>query len=200
MNKKVLILVLTVILVLVISAVVFGLNKKPLIEPIIENTTPIETSTTTQKISSGINTSNWKTYTSEKGNFSISYPQNWNLELKENGFYIVSNDLRNALKDPFWAAIDISIRENKDNLFIEDWYIKNYPKNIEDIRDFIKISIIGADEAVERQIKIYSPPSYNYYIKKGTKIYQFTLLDLQENIENENKMMKTIVNTFKFIK
>jgi len=96
MKTKNIVLILTILLVVVILGVFFGLEKREVRAPTVKNnektkestktasTTKITTST--KETLSEIDTSNWKTYRNEEFGFEIKYPEGWSAS-ETNDYY-----------------------------------------------------------------------------------------------------------------
>ena len=137
----------------------------------------------------------WRTYVDSAGRFEISFPEKWAITANQNTFNIIPDETN----DPFYAPIAIGVRDNSANQSVKDWFVENYPLNEDDLKDFHKTNLSGAEEALVWSRMSTDFTIYEYYGKKDGKIYTFSLMDIQQNIENENAMMKAIVSTFKFI-
>lgn len=144
-----------------------------------------------------ISTNDWRAYQNKEYGFEIKLPKTWSVTAQNDGF-LINPDIPGP-RDSFYAPTQLSIWDNKENLSIPDWFLKNYPKNEKDLNNFSSINIDSSDTAMAWYHENDSLKTYTYYIKKGDKIYEFSLTDIQENLANENEMMKTIVSTFKFI-
>ncbi len=135
-------------------------------------------------------TADWETYTNEKYGYLIKYPSQWEVtEGKELRQVVISGDIG----DLYYAPLSIQVYENTKKLSIEDWAKEFGWENIipkfTDIKIDSKLAVRWKD----------SLGVLNFIVQNDDKIYNFSPLEVQENIENQNLMMEKILSTFKFL-
>jgi hypothetical protein len=160
-----------------------------------KNNVVIQESVLTQSDNGPSSFADWQVYQNKEYGFEIKLPKTWSVTVQDSGFFL--NPDVPGPRDSFYAPIQMSIRENKENMSISNWFLKNYPKNKEDLKNFSTIRIDSNEDAMVWYHKNDSFKIYTYYIKNAEKIYEFSLADIQEDLVNENEMMKTIVSSFK---
>ena len=152
---------------------------------------------------SKIDTSDWKTYSNEEFGFEIKYPEDWYTVTEKHeprwhktvlGVVYISGpgDIKNP--DPFYAPISITIRNNEERLSIKKWYQKNYPDgNISRLQEVKFDKTSGM-----RKLSLWNDGLDGFYFSNEDKIYSVSIMDLQENAENQIMMNEKLLSTFKF--
>ena len=146
---------------------------------------------------SEIDISDWKTYQNEEFGFEIKHPENWEVTTGEDEswhkdvFYITGH----SIKDPFYAPIAITVRSNEKRLSIKEWYQEYYPNG-----DVSRLQEVKFDKTNGmRKLSLWSDGLDGFYFSNKDKIYSVSIMDLQENAENQIMMNEKLLSTFKFI-
>ncbi|HBU06767.1 MAG TPA: hypothetical protein DEB09_01660 [Candidatus Magasanikbacteria bacterium] len=140
----------------------------------------------------------WQTYKNTDYAFEISIPKTWSVIPQDSNFWL--NPDVPGPRDSFYAPINLIVRENNDNLSIKDWFLKTWPQEKKGADNLTPLIINNSEEAKKRPLDMGSNDKiYTYFIKKDNKIFEFGLMDAQEDITNANEMMRAIVNSFKFL-
>ena len=149
---------------------------------------------------SEIDISDWKTYRNEEFGYEIKYPEDWNISVGKHeprwhetvlGRVVISG----GIEDPFYAPLSITIRSNGEKLSIEEWYRKNYPKG-----DSSRLQEVKFDKTNGmRVLSLWDNGLDGFYFSDEDKIYSVSIVDLQENAENQIMMNEKLLSTFKFI-
>ena len=148
-----------------------------------------------------IDTSDWKTHRNEEFGFEMRYPEDWDIFIEEYesrwhetvlGRIVISG----SAKDPFYAPLSITIRSNEEKLSIKGWYQKNYPNG-----DISRLQEVRFDKTNGiRVLSLWSDGLDGFYFSNEDKIYSVSIMDLQENAENQIMMNEKLLSTLEFIK
>ena len=205
MKTKNIVLILTILLVVVILGVFFGLEKREVRAPTVKNNEKIKettkTATSTKETeNSEIDTSNWKTYRNEEFGFEVRYPEEWGVISNQKS----NNELRVYLgyEDKYGShgyegEMYIFVYTDKSNNFLEN-QIKNIGKQYGDQRVEVRDRII-IDKLPATKVIITSNKNKDFYVdmiylKKSRYIYVIN------NFYKTNTKISEIYKTFKLLR
>lgn len=144
--------------------------------------------------------SDWKTYESKTLGFTISYPSDWEINDSQNSVGMDSPEsIKARITYPTAIPFDIIIKtlaekdlpNNIKNLTLDQWITSSAAKEYGLENTAIKILI----DKFSGYKGVFCGEfcGTNYFIKKGTKIYEIDL-----NAENIPEIYNQIISTFKF--
>lgn len=178
------VIILVVILVLFINGFLLAYKKTPLASP--------SPSPSSKPVVLGNKTENetvkFDTYTNTDDGYSLSYPENWTKELKENTLFISKSSLE--------GSVDISIQKvaNPGNLSPRQFAITdNVSGNLENLKDEV-INIQGVEG-----YKLESENGSTIYFPLYGNILKITILYKGKEFENLKKIVNQMLSSFRLL-
>ena len=154
------------------------------------------TTSTEQAVS--ISRDDWQTYQNDQYGFKIQLPKTWSVVLQKNSFWL--NPDVPGPRDSYYAPTALKVFDNKNKLPISEWFVQQFPKNKVDLVDF---DTFRNDTGVLGMVWVHKKDKLKlaeYYFQKENKIFNFEIMDVQENFAKEEAMFNAIVNSFSFTK
>ena len=193
MNQKGFANIALVVVIVILVGVVgyFAFVKKS--EPIAQQTTPTPTQTTTPTKTPD-KTANWKTYGNSGLNFSINYPDGF--QLKEDN---ATSKLFSGADGHFWVFIENNTK-NLDAAGLKDDYYKNDEYGYQYQDSFVKVAGVNSYKQGGYDLGVIE----KYYIPKNGKIYRIEF-EFNFNLPNQQlsnskiDQISKILSTFKLI-
>ena len=190
-------LVVVIIVILVGAVGYFAFVKKS--ELVAQRPTPTLTQTTTptktpvSPTSTPDKTTNWKTYGNSGLNFSINYPDGF--QLKEDN---ATSKLFSGADGHFWVFIENNTK-NLDAAGLKDDYYKNDEYGYQYQDSFVKVAGVNSYKQGRYDLGVIE----KYYIPKSGKIYR---IEFEFNFDTPNQNLKEskinlisdVLSTFKF--
>jgi hypothetical protein len=141
-------------------------------------------------------TANWKTYTNQKFNLLVKYPQNWNVNSDKNGLVISGDNNTITIQSSPYPSIDFDkLYEKPDGTVDKNpVFIRTKIKNLE--IDGYKATMYSNENTQANQNKAYD---ISVYIIKGAPI---TMISTQVDLNLKSNFLPTfnqILSTFKFL-
>ncbi|MFA4872759.1 MAG: hypothetical protein WC659_02380 [Patescibacteria group bacterium] len=192
------ILVVVIIVLVVGVAGYFAIIKKP--EPITQQPVPTLTQTTAPTNTLVVptpttidETANWTIYNNPGLNFSINYPNDFQLT-EDNA----TSKLFSGTDGHFWIFVENNTK-NLDAAGIKDDYYKHDEYGYQYQDTFVKVAGANAYKQGRYDLGVIE----RYYIPKNGKIYkvgfEFNFDTPNQNIkENKINLIRNIISTFKF--
>lgn len=137
-------------------------------------------------------TTNWKTYISDKYGFEIKYPSNYDLNTEVTGSLLISHKIP--------AELSFSIEDNPRLLPIKEWVKSDLVIHDLSIKwDTIKINNIESLKS-ETGGNMDGGIGYGVIIPRNDKVYMMMFSTKAPNTESELAVFDKIISIFKFTK